>query len=144
MVKRTTDAAGPCPPGIDDFILTALCRPPATLFRENCNSLLIRNLEQVTVFTEADDRQQEGFFMCGKEELVGRDSKVRYDAISRQADSSVSASAAAEGSCNGNGAQPRILPAGSSCTCCLSHAISTSNLALAGKHYMAQRPLKDE
>ena len=81
--------------------------------------------------------------MCGKEELVGRDSKVRYDAISRQADSSSSsASAAAEGSCNG--AQPRILPAGSSCTCCLSHAISTSNLALAGNHYMAQRPLKDE
>ena len=77
--------------------------------------------------------------MCGKVEITGRDSKVRYDAISRQADSSSSASAAAEGSCNGNGAQPRIFQAGSSCTCCLSHAISTSNLALAGKHYMAQR-----
>ena len=74
--------------------------------------------------------------MCGKVEITGRDSKVRYDAISRQADSSSSASAAAEGSCNGNGAQPRILQTtGSGCTCCLSHAISTSNLALAGTLY---------
>ena len=70
--------------------------------------------------------------MCSKEDLIGRDSKVHYDAISR-ADSST----AAEGSCNG--AQPRILQTGTSCTCCITHAISTSNLALAGKHETAQR-----
>ena len=76
-----------------------------------------------------DGRRQEGFFMCGKEELTGRDSKVHYDAISR---ADAISQASAEGSCNG--AQPRILHTGSSCTCCLTHAISTSNLALAGEH----------
>jgi len=45
-----------------------------------------------------------------------KDSKVNYDAISQ--------SGAAESA-------PRILQTGSSCTCCLSHAISSSNIALA-------------
>ena len=47
-----------------------------------------------------------------------KDSKVNYDAISQS---------------GGAESAPRILQTGSSCTCCLSHAISSSNIALAGK-----------
>ena len=54
--------------------------------------------------------------------IMSKDSKVHYDAISQ---SSVAES-------GGGGAPRAFKTAGSNCTCCLTHAISTSNIALAG------------
>ena len=58
---------------------------------------------------------------------MSKDSKVHYDAISQ---SSVAES--------GGGARVFKTATGSNCTCCLTHAISTSNIALAGmnKHIL--------
>ena len=54
---------------------------------------------------------------------MSKDSKVHYDAISQ---TSVAES--------GAGAPRVFKTAGSNCTCCLTHAISSSNIALAGKN----------